>query len=339
MNKEKRFIILFFIFLILMIPANYLFNYIIDPFGLKSTKDKFVDQLNQQWVYLYKARVVEKAPYYLLGTSRTEQIDCDLTSNYLKKHLIYLGMSNQSLKEALFLIERIKANNNNFISGFDVIASNAYHPIKDIRVQKAFDKPDLTSQIMLNIKLKTTQESAIYLLRKIFQQERDIKFQELNKELYSYTSEKIDYKVKEDIQYKNYTVNKESQENVLKLAKLADSNDIIIIFPKLASYYKKFQEHYNIESQYFNLIKLLAENTNAKIWSFYGINEITTNKENFDNMGWHFKPKVGNLILARIFNDTSIKIPQNFGVLIDKNNVDEYLKFLHNEVKKYQLPD
>ena len=81
MNKEKRFIILFFIFLILMIPANYLFNYIIDPFGLKSTKDKFVDQLNQQWVYLYKARVVEKAPYYLLGTSRTEQIDCDLTSN------------------------------------------------------------------------------------------------------------------------------------------------------------------------------------------------------------------------------------------------------------------
>lgn len=334
MNKSKKFIIGFGIFIALIIAVNYAFNYIIDPFGIRNIKGKFVEQLNAQWTYLYKARILEKAPYYLLGTSRTDQIDIQIIENYLKKHTIYLGMSNQSLNEALFLIKKIKENNNNFISGFDVIETKLNHPLVINRLEQNFKLNNLLSNINLYLNAKTTQESALYLLKKLFKQDRDISFQEFDKKIFSYENKYVDNKVKDDVQYKDYKAN---TKGVLELAKLADSNDIIIIFPKSAAYYKKFQEYHNIESQYFNLIKLLVNNTNAKVWSFYGINEITIDKTNFDNNGWHFKPKIGKLIFARIFNDTSTKIPKNFGFLVDKNNVDKYLEYLHNEVKNYKL--
>lgn len=333
MDKSKKFVILFPTLLLLMVMINCIFNYTIDPFGIKSTKDKFVEQLNAQWTYLYKPKILQKQPYYLLGTSRSEQIDNDLVSNYLNKHMIYLGMSNQTLNEALFLIEQIKANKNNFISGFDVIEVKLNHELQYNRLEEEFELNKLFAKVNLYINPKTTQESIVYIIKKILGQKIDTNFIELDNKSYLYSNKNIDDKVKNDSHYKDYQANTES---VMKLAKLADSDDIIIIFPKFATYYKKFQEYYDIENQYFNLIKILVNNTNAKIWSFYGINEITTNKDNFDNVGWHFKPKVGKLMFARIFNDTSIKIPQNFGFLLDKNNVDKYLESLHNEVRNYK---
>lgn len=332
MDKRKKFVILFPISILLIAIINYIFNYTIDPFGIKSTKDKYVEQLNAQWTYLYKPRILQKQPYYILGTSRSEYIDNNLVSSYLNKHVIYSGMMNQTINEAIFLIEKIKANKNNFISGFDVIETKLNHMIDYNRLEEGFRLNSLLANINLYINPKTTQESAMYVIKKILGQKIDDKFIELDNKSYLYTDKNIDNKVKNDAHYKDYQANIQS---TLKLAKLADCNDIIIIFPKFETYYKKFQQYYDIENQYFNLIKILANNTNAKIWSFYGINEITINKDNFDNEGWHFKPKIGNLIFARIFNDTSVEIPQNFGFLIDKNNVDEYLKSLHNEVKDY----
>ena len=330
---NKKFIILFPIFVVFIAVINIIFNYTIDPFGIKSTKNKFVEQLSAQWTYLYKPKILQKQPYYILGTSRSEYIDNNQVSTYLNKHILYLGMSNQTLNEAVFLIEKIKANNNHFISGFDVIETKLNHGVDYNRLEKEFYKNDLFSSINLYINLKTTQESAMYLIKKILGQKFDDEFTKKDNKIYPYTNKNIDSKVKDDIHYKDYQANIQS---TLKLAKLANSNDIIIIFPKFALYYKKFQEYYDIEKQYFNLIKILANNTNARIYSFYGINEITTDKDNFDDLGWHFKPKIGRLIFARIFDDDSIKIPQNFGFLINKNNVDKYLESLHNEIKNYK---
>ncbi len=335
MDKSKKFVFNFIIFSILVIPINYTFNYIIDPFGIRNSNNKFVEQLNAQWTYLYKPRILQKAPYYLLGTSRSEQIDSNLVSHYLNKHLIYLGMSNQSLNEALFLIKKIKNNKNNFITGFDVIQTHKYHSTGGNRLEEGFFYNNLISNINLYLNSKTTQESLIYITNKLLRQKRDFEFIKKDNELYSYTIDNINKKVRDDNQYKNYQAN---IDETLQLAKLADSNDIIIIFPKLATFYKKFQEYHNIEKQYFDLIRLLVNNTKAQVWSFYGINEITTNKNNFDDIGWHFKPKIGKLIFARIFNDTSINIPKKFGILIDRNNVEEYLTNTHNDIKKYQPP-
>lgn len=73
-------------------------------------------------------------------------------------------------------------------------------------------------------------------------------------------------------------------------------------------------------------------NTKARVISFYGINEISLEKDNFDDYGWHFKPKVGNLIIARIFDDKSIDLPPNFGVWLDKGNIESYLETMHNDI-------
>ena len=43
-------------------------------------------------------------------------------------------------------------------------------------------------------------------------------------------------------------------------------------------------------------------NTDAQVWSFYGVNEITLEKNNFIDNGWHFKPKVSNIIFKEVFD-------------------------------------
>ena len=46
----------------------------------------------------------------------------------------------------------------------------------------------------------------------------------------------------------------------------------------------------------------LVNNTKSKVWSFYQINSITKNEIFFDENGWHFKPKIADMIFARIYN-------------------------------------
>jgi len=60
------------------------------------------------------------------------------------------------------------------------------------------------------------------------------------------------------------------------------------------------------------------------------------NTNNFDAYGWHFKPKIGKLIFSRIFNDKNSKIDKNFGTLLSKENISNYLKKLSSDLKKYQ---
>ena len=113
-------------------------------------------------------------------------------------------------------------------------------------------------------------------------------------------------------------------------------DDIFIIYPKHYYHYVINQKYQNIEDKYFRAIKLLVNNTNAKVWSFYQINEITKNEKNFDENGWHFKPKISNMIFNRIYQgDMSTVSSSNFGVLLTKDNVQKNLSSISNQVKTF----
>jgi len=108
---------------------------------------------------------------------------------------------------------------------------------------------------------------------------------------------------------------------------------MFIIYPKHIFYYKMFQKYQNIENKYFHAINLLVKNTKAKVWIFYGKNSIILNRNNFDQDGSHFKPKISNIIYASIFNDDSVSVPQEFGVQLTIENIDEYLGNLKKQIK------
>ena len=64
---------------------------------------------------------------------------------------------------------------------------------------------------------------------------------------------------------------------------------------------------------------------------FYGKNYITQNKNNFNDIGWHFKPKISNLIFSKIFNNHDSNDP--FGFMLD-DKVNDQLNGVKNHDKE-----
>jgi len=75
----------------------------------------------------------------------------------------------------------------------------------------------------------------------------------------------------------------------------------------------------------------------ASITDFYdfsGFNSVTTNNLNYYEDG-HCRYLVGDIIIRRIFGCGNINIPDDFGVLVTKKNVAEYIKKQKWELEKY----
>ena len=320
-------------------------NYYLDPFGLRSVENKnFINLSRVSYSYLYPIKIAQKAPYYLVGSSRTKRINLPFLAHYLHKHIIFVGMPAQSFEESLTLIKALKANGSHFVSGFDAFTLNTERKHKYLnRLQENSFLNTQYNIIKLLFNPYTFQASFQTLTDILFSRPNDLVFSEEDLSV----GKKNSYKeieqqrfIKHHPHYKNngaelspYNIN-ESQ--IFEFAKLGDSQDIIIIFPKHAYYYKLF-EKYGVQEKYFHAIELLVNNTKARVYSFYGINSITRDKANFDDYGWHFKPKIGNLILAKIFQDESVEVPKDFGVELTKENVGAYLQNLRDSIQTTEI--
>lgn len=127
--------------------------------------------------------------------------------------------------------------------------------------------------------------------------------------------------------------------NISKINNLAQnltSNDIVIIYPKYYMHYLLFDEFQDIETKYFEAIKYLVQKTSSTVWSFYGINSITTNPKNFDADGWHFKPKIAELVFAKVFSDKNKTVPADFGVKLTSQNINSHLAKLREERQRWR---
>lgn len=65
---------------------------------------------------------------------------------------------------------------------------------------------------------------------------------------------------------------------------------------------------------------------------FSGHNEISENKNNYWDSS-HLRVEMTKQVMAKIFNDKSIDIPQDFGVLVTEENIDEHLENLRKQIK------
>ncbi|MCX2717730.1 hypothetical protein OQH61_08280 [Helicobacter sp. MIT 21-1697] len=331
--SSKFYTIIFLCLVALSTLPVVLINCLNDKYGLKSTHNKYIENLTSEEQFLYPLRVKAKAPYYVIGTSRTRYIDYDRLSSYLGQHCIRLGLSSAMIDEWIFLIEQIKSHSSHFILGFDAFSLNSNGFQNGSRLQDTFHQ-NVAIDDYLNFKL------AAKSIKDYFNtQPYDAFFTEFDKQTFIFSPQSIEesFFINPDKWHPHFTHFDIDEEKIHTLANLTDSKDIIIIFPKYFSHYKNFQKYDDIEKQYFKAITYLITHTNAKIWSFYGINSITLDKDNFDNEGWHFKPKVSALMLARIFNDKAIEVPADFGMLLTKENVESYLSSLSTQIKTYHI--
>ena len=66
------------------------------------------------------------------------------------------------------------------------------------------------------------------------------------------------------------------------------------------------------------------------------INSITNNLENYPDDD-HAYPRVLKLLANKLSNFHNKNIPEDFGVLVKKNNIEEHLENLRKQIEEYYL--
>ena len=121
-------------------------------------------------------------------------------------------------------------------------------------------------------------------------------------------------------------------QKIIEIAKSKNIEHIIIINPLNHHRFITF----DIDS-YATWIRRMVTVT-GQVWDFSGINSITKN-DKFYYEDTHFTKQAGDLVLSKVFNKKiEQSLPDDFGVLVTKENLDshlERLKQLHEDYKNY----
>jgi len=311
-------------------------NYIVDPYGYNSRDNKFIKNISMfNKPHVTNARLNSDGYYYLIGTSRMSRVDPRVIEGITDKDTHNIKIDGATLKENILLAKEVKMLNKNFIFGFDAFLLNRNRlSHKEINNRYNVYKDELNQSTLLTkfFNSDITIRSVQHILKSIKGKDRNKRFTDENaqnpEQDYNFSFENVvsnsGVLSKNDVDKKsfsNYATYPNSE--IIELAKIATEEDIFVIFPKHYFYYGVFSKYQDIEKKYFSAIKLLVENTKAKVWIFYGKNYITTNKHNFNDTGWHFKPKISDLIFSKIFNQGDST--HSFGTLLDKSKIDAQL--------------
>jgi len=336
--NSRKWILLFFSLSSILIAAILYFNYIVDPYGYQSRENKFIRNLSEVTkTNIIHNRLISDGDYYLIGTSRMVRLDPYYIEKISNKKTHNIHIDGSTLKENYMLAQYVKYKKKNFIYGFDAFSLNENRlKHQEIRLRYQTYKKGLSHSANF-----FTQYFSADLLSASLKHQKDVKkgknfflkHTEEDKRTYSYSIEAVNKEQGYDNQdkKKNFSNYKAYEKiDIVKLAKLGTKDDKFIIFPKHYYNYILFEKYQNINTLYLESIKTLVKNTDAEVWSFYQINELTKNMNNFDGYGWHFKPKIGRLIFDKIFNPS--KKPNKFGILLTKDNVDIYIKSIKQKI-------
>lgn len=316
----KKFVFLSLLFVLITYSILYVLCYAIDPYGYYSRQNKFDANL----CYVNKTsvlnnKIVNGDGLFLIGSSRMMRVHPLMVEKYTNTPTYNINISGVSIAEEILLISKIKSQskNNKFIASLDDFSIN-------VDYQKRPEIANRIRQYQLSLKENSyllSIDEIITSLKTIFMilNKKDINSEHLkeNKTSYAYDLNKIVQDL-ESGGLRNYSIDFDALKAI---GKLGTKNDIFVIFPKFEAHYLAYNK-YGVDEKYFEAIRYLVNNSNAQIWSFYEFNNITSCKENFDENGYHFKPKIGEMIIERIHNNSN---QNKFGILLTKENVDDYL--------------
>ena len=342
----KNYILKIFLSFLIALFLLILMNYLIDPYGYQSRDGKFVKNLTMfNKPNVTNARIYSDGYYYLIGSSRMARVNPTVIERITGKKTHNIKIDGATLSENRLLASKVKEQGNFFIYSFDVFSSNkSREKYSEINTRFNTYLKELESSILFDkyfnsdITIRSIQHAVKYL-----------RGENLNKQYLEQNSRYSDLRY--DLSLKNSGVlnnldksnfsnfESYSSEEIVKLAKLGTKDDIFIILPKHTSFYYLFSKYQDIENQYFSAVKKLVHNTKAQVWSYYGLNDITQDENNFIDNGWHFKPQVSNVIFQEVFESPDQIENQAIGVLITKENLNDYLSFVSKDIGNIVIKD
>jgi hypothetical protein len=329
-----------------------LINYTVDPFDVFGTGLLLPVTPNERFLKTeYLIENPGKYNTYIMGSSRSNLVSCNVAEKYLMNsncyHLTVTGGS--WLDNWYFLNNLIKSgtriDNLIIITSFDVWR---FHGI-DKNYQKKLH-PIYTGETYFDFYFEYLKIVPLEnIIRKVLDNINGAKIQyNLPGDgtfIYSFWDRQIadnheEYILSEKSFHENLANREKSHLNAkyhkinIKMLKQFSSalnklniKTLVLVAPNNYNRLNKFNT-----LDYLNFLQKLFDGGFSEIWDFNGYNSITLDNRNYYEQT-HFRPHVGELMLAKIFNDTAVDVPADFGVKVTRENLYVHIDNIISQFK------
>ncbi len=298
----------------------------------------------------------------MLGTSRIGVMDPNVVNQYLNTktfNLEYPGSNAQIQNKFFKYAHHFNKDIKYLIYGIDFMAFNKNRTTKNDFVEfydleTKIENKEKISNFELYFNIDTFISSAKLTVKNIFgKQKTEAQYLSTNgmrdyinniEELKNGTFD-LDKKIKQSIQgyfrendaiYKNYEFSYEFFNYFKDILKFCEDNNIkvFVYIPPM------YSDHFDAiaEAGYFDEFELFKREL-VKVTNFIdftGHNTISTNKDNYWDSS-HLRKELTQTVMARVFNDKNFNLPNDFGVLVTKDNIDKHLITIRKDIQDYDL--
>ena len=332
-------------------------NYIVDPYQVfESNIFKHPLQLNKRYLKVNHLKEnPAKYDSYLLGSSRIGTTEPQIIEQYIPGSNFYnLTVSLGSMLDNIMLVKHLIKNNyqvDNLYMQIDVNSMAIYKQGKSDYQRKyppyltARDDFEFYFEYLTIFPFKNIKGKIEVNLNKAKRERRPqndlfntgcffLPYQDslilIDPEGYisnesTFNTVKIERKVK--------GVFMEETINALKVLKdTCDSHNINLI-PFITPHNHNMLNTFD-KDDYLKFLHSISEVVGY--WDFSGYNSVTLDNKNYYEHS-HYRSNVSKMIAARIFSDTLIEVPDDFGVFITSENIEEHLRTKNIEVDNNDL--
>lgn len=317
-------------------------NYIVDPYGAFGGKFFYTPTYdfskNQRYAKLsYLDKEYRKYNSYIIGGSKSNSFlpgtlnqyipdasffslsyikgnffDYETTAHYIidnydvRNILLSISISevsryklNQSKKNILYRASYRTTGENKLIFGFESVFVNLSETVKKI---KAIKEPDSSQNKVYN-----EDGTATWL--------RVQNVMEKNPEQYAEKIKQRGYRMKD----KDMSDIGKSLDALKRIKAYCNENNVnltVIVAPTSPAEISKY-DHEKLTDYMIRISEI------TEFWDFAGENSISDDWLNYYDEG-HFTREVGNMVLAKVFNEKSWKVPKDFGQYITQKNAKEH---------------
>ena len=312
-------------------------NYVVDPFNVfKSNFLPYKMQMNERFVKVdYIDKNHQKYNAYLFGSSRIGVVNPKVIEQYVPNSRFYnFTVSSANLHDYLMhlkyfikqkyeiktLYMQIDLDDMNHYGQADSDYLSKLHPhVTDesenfyyMRYLLGFFPLNIRTKIETNLLKRTKKEYWIENGTWTLRASKKALLE--NPKQYVKSEKSFHFTTRRTIRY---TTAKESMPTLQKIVDLCAEHQIKLHIFTSAHHHRKMDTF--ILEDYNKFLRNISKITS--FYDFTGYNSVTLNDENYYEMS-HYRPIVGKLVAARVFNDKTIEVPKDFGRYIEKGSMD-----------------
>lgn len=348
--SDKKWIKINLILISIFVLIIATINYIIDPhwsFSHKNNLNQIQLPFNerQQKTNRIYFEGLNKYDGLLIGSSRTTFIN---QNDFYNMHIYNYGLDSIypfEYEDYINFAKKIKGKDFKYIIiGADFYNTQKPHNLKFKHPQhyinnseslgnryKMLFSIDSLKKSIANIEANLSKTAPIYYTRENIKKRPKVSEEERVKNYNRHL-----------IVHVNHFIGKNYQPNldylvILKRLKKANPNTKFIIFTSpisanlLVEILKKGKKINEFKKWLKDLVDIFGE-----VNHFMMINSITKNLQNYPDDD-HYYPYIGKLLANQISKKKNNSIPKDFGILLTKDNIDNYLKNFENNIMKYKV--